>query len=238
MCRCWKAPPRDADCSPSAPSATASCAGCRWSCWRRADHALAEFRDAARGDRRHHDADPDPTRPASRASPFPGFEIPTDRNGQLWVHFAKHDPARYVSADDVLEGSVDPDRIAGKLVLIGTSAVGLLDVKTTPIDPVMPGVEVHAQVLESVADALGAVVAELCDRCRACSRDSVGHRRSSGWRRSSVPPLLLLFGGVVIALLVGTSWYFLVEQQTADRLHVSAAVEPADLSHVGVQQLL
>ena len=43
-----------------------------------------------------------------------------------------------------------PDRIAGKLVLIGTSAVGLRDVKTTPIDPAMSGVEVHAQVLENI----------------------------------------------------------------------------------------
>ena len=42
------------------------------------------------------------------------------------------------------------DRIDGKLVLIGTSAVGLLDVKTTPVAAAMPGVEVHAQVVESV----------------------------------------------------------------------------------------
>ena len=33
----------------------------------------------------------------------PGFEIPTDRNGQLWVHFARRDPSIYVSALDVLE---------------------------------------------------------------------------------------------------------------------------------------
>src|SRR4249919_1224984 len=80
----------------------------------------------------------------------PGFVIPTDRNGQLWIHFAPHDKALYVPAVDVLEGRIPADRIARRLVLIGTSAVGLLDSKTTPIDPVMPGVEVHAQVLESV----------------------------------------------------------------------------------------
>src|SRR3984893_18775368 len=78
-----------------------------------------------------------------------GFEIPTDRNGQLWVHFARHDPSIYVSAVDVLEGRVAPEMIARKLVLIGTSAVGLNDIKTTPVDPAMPGVEIHAQVLES-----------------------------------------------------------------------------------------
>src|ERR1035437_911961 len=59
-----------------------------------------------------------------------GFEVPTDRNGQLWVHFARHDPSIFVSAADVLEGSVEQQTIARKLVLIGTSAVGLLDIKT------------------------------------------------------------------------------------------------------------
>ncbi len=56
---------------------------------------------------------------------------------------------RYVSAKDVIEGKVAPEKIAGKLVLVGTSAIGLLDVKTTPVHPAMPGVEVHAQVLEA-----------------------------------------------------------------------------------------
>jgi adenylate cyclase len=78
-----------------------------------------------------------------------GLKIPTDRNGQLWVHFARHDPSIFVSAADVLDGSVAREKIANKLVMIGTSAVGLYDIKTTPVDPAVPGVEVHAQVLES-----------------------------------------------------------------------------------------
>src|ERR1700712_1374822 len=48
-----------------------------------------------------------------------GFAIPTDLQGQIWVHFAPNDPSIYVSAVDVLEGKVDPDVIAGRLVLIG-----------------------------------------------------------------------------------------------------------------------
>src|SRR5438270_6613905 len=51
-----------------------------------------------------------------------GLEIPTDGNGQLWVHFARHDPSLYVSAADILDEKVSPSMIAGKLVLIGTSA--------------------------------------------------------------------------------------------------------------------
>ncbi len=78
-----------------------------------------------------------------------GLQIPTDHNGQLWVHYARNDASIYVPAVNVLEKSVAPDMIAGKLVLIGTSAVGLNDIKTTPVSRAMPGVEIHAQVLES-----------------------------------------------------------------------------------------
>src|SRR6201996_8983964 len=68
-----------------------------------------------------------------------GFQVPTDGNGQLWVHFARNDPSIYVSAIDVLEGHVAPEMIARKLVLIGTSAVGLNDIKTTPVSAATPG---------------------------------------------------------------------------------------------------
>src|SRR5206468_2756093 len=77
-----------------------------------------------------------------------GFQLPTDANGQLWVHYARQDPSLYVPVMNVLEKTVAPEMIAGKLVLIGTSAVGLIDIKTTPVSQNMPGVEIHAQILE------------------------------------------------------------------------------------------
>jgi adenylate cyclase len=104
-----------------------------------------------------------------------GFELPTDQNGRIWVHFGPHDQARYVSAKDVIEGKVSGEKFSGKLVLLGTSAIGLLDVKTTPIDPAMPGVEVHAQVLEaaltrSLLTSPGyAVAVEMLGALIACS---------------------------------------------------------------------
>jgi len=77
------------------------------------------------------------------------LDIPTDENGRVWIHFGAHDPRRYVSAKDVLEGAAAGEMFSGKLILIGTSAIGLLDVKTTPVHPAMPGVEVHAQLIEA-----------------------------------------------------------------------------------------
>ncbi len=79
-----------------------------------------------------------------------GLEIPTDSNAQLWIYFSPHDPKRFVSAADVLNAKLPPRTFAGKLVLIGSSASGLFDVKSTPVEPVMPGVELHAQALENI----------------------------------------------------------------------------------------
>jgi len=81
-----------------------------------------------------------------------GLNVPTDRNGQIWMKFGKHDRSLYVSAKDVLNGTVDPQRLAGKLAFFGTSAIGLLDIKATPLDAAIPGVEVHAQLLQNILD--------------------------------------------------------------------------------------
>lgn len=79
-----------------------------------------------------------------------GLKVATDANAHIWVYFNKHDKNRYVSAVDVLEGRVPAARIKNKIVLVGTSASALFDLKSTPLDPVLPGVEIHAQVLESL----------------------------------------------------------------------------------------
>jgi adenylate cyclase len=140
---------------------------------------------------------------------FSRFRLPTDREGRLWIHFNHSDPERYVSARDVLQGRVSADRIRGKLVLVGTSAIGLLDLRTTPLDPVIPGVEVHAQVIENVLTnallsapswTIGAeiVTAVVC-----------------GLAIIIAAPLLpaaivVALGALLIAGLVGMSWYFFV----------------------------
>jgi adenylate cyclase len=78
------------------------------------------------------------------------FEIPTDAEGRLGLHFSKHDRARYIPAWTVLEDDFDQDTVAGQIVLVGTSALGLHDSRSTPLDPVIPGVEIHAQAIEQI----------------------------------------------------------------------------------------
>jgi adenylate cyclase len=79
-----------------------------------------------------------------------GVAIPTDRHGLGFVHYTPRRPDLYVSAAAVLNGEVGRERLAGRLVFVGTSAAGLGDIKATPVSGNMPGVEVHAQLLETV----------------------------------------------------------------------------------------
>jgi adenylate cyclase len=136
-----------------------------------------------------------------------GFAVPTDVHGQIWVHFAPNDPSIYVSAADVLEGKVDADAIAGRLVLIGTAAVGLQDVKTTPISPVMPGVEIHAQVLE--AALTGQLLSQPLWGPLAEFLSAMILGVAIIWFAPMFGPKSLVAVGAFFAtLLVGTSWYY------------------------------
>ena len=77
--------------------------------------------------------------------------IPTDRFGRFHVNF--RGPGKtfeYFSAADIYNNTFDKKELEGKIVLIGTSAVGLFDLRAIPFDPVFPGVEVHANVIDNI----------------------------------------------------------------------------------------
>lgn len=132
--------------------------------------------------------------------------VPTDRHGLIWLRFAPHDASRYLSAAAVVDGRFDPEMVRSKLVLVGASAVGLRDLRAAPIHASIPGVEIHAQLLERIlageflerpnyalgveltlALLLGAVLVILVPNTSAV--------------RS-----LVLFGGLV-GLVCGGAWY-------------------------------
>ena len=77
-------------------------------------------------------------------------EIPTDYDGGLWLKFRPANPAAYIPAWKVLAGQNDPNDVAGMIILVGTSAPGLMDLRATPLNAALPGFEVHAQVLEHI----------------------------------------------------------------------------------------
>jgi adenylate cyclase len=78
------------------------------------------------------------------------YEIPFDWDGLFYVYFSKERSHSYIPAWQVFEGQVDATRVKDKVVFIGTSAEGLKDIRSTPLDLFIPGVEVHANVVEQV----------------------------------------------------------------------------------------
>jgi adenylate cyclase len=78
------------------------------------------------------------------------FVIPTDGDGKMWLYDTNRTKDRSIPAWQVLAGEVNPKRIEGKIIYIGTSAEGLKDTRATPLNAVTPGVEIHAQLTEQI----------------------------------------------------------------------------------------
>jgi adenylate cyclase len=140
------------------------------------------------------------------------LKLPTDSYARFWVHYADIDPSIYVSAVDVLDGKVPREMIERKVVLIGTSAAGMNDIKTTPVSKAIPGVEIHAQVLETVLEGLTTGVSSL-------SRPSQGQAFEFAAAviagllviafAPNLGPLTLVGVGALFATaLIGTSWFY------------------------------
>ena len=77
-------------------------------------------------------------------------KVPTDENGQIWVRFTGDIPERYVPAWKLLDGSAPAEKLEGHIVLIGTSAAAMKDLRATPLDPAAAGVSLHAEALETI----------------------------------------------------------------------------------------
>jgi len=79
--------------------------------------------------------------------------IPVDQHARTLVPFrGRQGSFPYVSATDVLHGRAEPEQLRERIVLIGTSAPGLLDVRATPVQEVFPGVEIHANLIAGMLD--------------------------------------------------------------------------------------
>lgn len=87
-------------------------------------------------------------RPALEEVRIGDLTLPTTATGELWLHYTEPVPERYIPAWKLLNGSADPALLQGHLVLVGSSAQGLMDLRFNSLGRIMPGVEAHAQALE------------------------------------------------------------------------------------------
>jgi adenylate cyclase len=134
------------------------------------------------------------------------FEIPTEADGQMWIRFTPEAKERYLPAWKVLNGEIGKDDIEGRILLIGTSAAGLLDLRATPLDASVPGVSLHAQAIEQILQGsflqrpdfataaellyilvIGVLIAFLIYRLGAAGS--------------------AVLGGAAVAAVIGISWY-------------------------------
>jgi len=130
------------------------------------------------------------------------IDIPTDGEGNVIVPYQGPSPRfLYVSATDVLRGAMDAGAMEGSIVLLGTTAEGLKDLRATPVQSVYPGVEVHATVISALfgagfpsspAWALGADVALIL---------VIGIGATLLFPRLS-PLLMLVFAFAIVSLVI------------------------------------
>jgi len=79
--------------------------------------------------------------------------IPIDEELSTFVPFrGPYKSFEYISAVDVLNKRIDPKALEGKIVLVGTTAAGLLDLRSTPVGKAYPGVEIHANLIAGILD--------------------------------------------------------------------------------------
>lgn len=108
------------------------------------------------------------------------YRIPTTAAGEIWVHYSRPVVNRYLPAWKIFAGEIPNEMLDGHIVLIGSSAQGLMDLRFSPFGRIMPGVESHAQAIEQILS--GQILIR------------------PGWARS-VEVIAIVIGGLAISFL-------------------------------------
>lgn len=85
------------------------------------------------------------------------LDVPVGPGGEMWIYYSGLPAMPVISAADLLDPAktaILGPMIEGRILLIGTSAVGLRDLVATPVDPAMPGVKVHAEIIDQIASGI------------------------------------------------------------------------------------
>lgn len=144
------------------------------------------------------------------------IEVPTDGAGEMWMHYTEPVPERIIPAWKLLSGEFSEaeaqELFAGRIVFIGTSAIGLRDLHATPVNDRELGVMIHAQTAEQIilekflsrpAWALGLerILLLLVGTGLVLALPRLGANGGA------------LLGGMAVAMIVGGSWFAFTEQR-------------------------
>jgi adenylate cyclase len=175
--------------------------------------------------------------------------VPTDGAGGVFLKFRHYNKAQYIPAWKVLAGEVAQDDIEGRIILVGTSAPGLLDLRATPVDAAVPGIDVHAQVLEHLLTgtflerpdyaialeefvilALGIMLAVVLPRVSAKASGAIGLLTIAlvllgGWAAFQYANLLLdpSYPALVLGFLTAGITFYTYNTAEVQRAHIRSA---------------
>ncbi len=141
--------------------------------------------------------------------PFPDGQrrvIPLDGQGRVLVNYrGPGGTFARISAADVLTGSADPQALQGKIVFIGASAAGLRDLRATPLDRAMPGVEVHATLADMIVTGDFLLRPDWAPGLELCAVLAVGLASAAllAWTRAMF--LLAPFAALALAMWFGSA---------------------------------
>lgn len=189
------------------------------------------------------------------------LSVPTQSAGDIWLHFSSIEATktRYVSASSVMDGSIDPDMLAGKLVLLGLTGSGLHDMRTTALGELVPGIEIQAQVLESLFDGrvvtrpwwmkwmettiilvLGLLLIWYIPRRESpLARFISAVPRASAWITLAINLLVIATGYLLFryqGVLVDASSFFLILSSVIGSLIASTVIELSRLEQVATEE--
>src|SRR6516162_6427410 len=188
--------------------------------------------------------------------------VPTDGEGGVYLKFRHFNKSSYIPAWKVLAGDVPQEEIEGRIILVGTSAPGLLDLRATPIEAAVPGIDIHAQVLEHLLTgqflerpdyalaleqfiilALGLMLALILPRVSAPASGiigllTIGLVLLGGWAAFEYANLLLdsaypaLALGVIIAAITVYTYRTAERQRSRIRYAFGQYLAPALVEHL------
>jgi adenylate cyclase len=129
----------------------------------------------------------------------------TDASGALWLYDTGRIAARTIPAWRIFDGSVPADALRGNIVFVGIGAAGLTDLRATPLSVSVPGVEVHAQIVEQTMLQNFLRRPDWAPGAELFYMLALGLALALGLPRFG-PAASAVFGGTVVAAALGVSW--------------------------------
>ncbi len=137
-----------------------------------------------------------------------GIRVALSADGSVHVPYRAGSPFPYISAAEVLAGKAPLEQLENRIVLLGSTAPGLADLRVTPFSNAFPGVEIHAHLIAGMLDGTTRATPPWADDARLIAVLLLGALLTAVLLRFG-PTVGLAATGILLALLLaayGAAW--------------------------------